>query len=122
MGYSKDIFITQINHNLLCAICKDIFEDPVCCPEGHTFCNQCITDWVNRQKVCPLDRKKLYITLLRKELTIKNIIDELKVKCCNLECAWNGTIETHLYHIGICPLAPLTCDKCSEIVIRKDIL
>ena len=39
-----------------CAICLDVFRDPVSTPCGHNFCNTCITaHWdTNNRYICPL--------------------------------------------------------------------
>ena len=40
---------------LECAICMDIFDDPISLSCGHTFCRTCLCDM--REKKCPLCNK-----------------------------------------------------------------
>ncbi|XP_037013887.2 tripartite motif-containing protein 65 isoform X3 [Artibeus jamaicensis] len=43
-----------LEDKLTCAICLELYEDPVTLPCGHNFCGACIRDgWSRREKVCP---------------------------------------------------------------------
>lgn len=52
--------LSEIRDNLLCPICRDIFNDPVSvtCDVGHVYCFRCISLWHTINKTCPLCRQK----------------------------------------------------------------
>ncbi|XP_068580196.1 E3 ubiquitin/ISG15 ligase TRIM25-like [Cebidichthys violaceus] len=60
----------------LCAICLDVFTDPVTIPYGHNFCKTCITyHWnVNVPNQCPICNKLFYT---RPELLVNTFISEM---------------------------------------------
>ena len=45
-----------------CAICLDQKVEVVL-PCGHGFCNDCIVDWVSRDRECPMCREDLNLRL-----------------------------------------------------------
>ena len=63
MTYYDDVFATewkQIEEEITCSICSDIFDEPKTLPCLHTFCKKCIQSLVERnnknQHTCPLCR------------------------------------------------------------------
>ena len=59
MGYNTDLFEDKddIDQDLVCTICQDVFQDPVYFPEcEHSFCRKCITDSLRVNSSCPMDR------------------------------------------------------------------
>ncbi len=42
-----------------CGICLETVEDPHITPCGHTFCGNCISEWVRHGEICPYDRSRL---------------------------------------------------------------
>jgi len=51
----------KIPNRLLCPISKEIMEDPVFCPLGHTYDRKSITNWFKTSDTTPLTGEKLYI-------------------------------------------------------------
>uniref|UniRef100_A0A673IPD4 Uncharacterized protein n=1 Tax=Sinocyclocheilus rhinocerous TaxID=307959 RepID=A0A673IPD4_9TELE len=51
----------ELNEELQCSICLDVFTDPVTTPCGHNFCRTCLNKfWTNTQTCfCPLCKKTL---------------------------------------------------------------
>lgn len=52
----------QVNQNLECAVCKDVFELHATCaklPCSHLFCPGCIEPWLKEHNTCPVCRKEL---------------------------------------------------------------
>ncbi|MCW7555864.1 hypothetical protein NX722_25200 [Endozoicomonas gorgoniicola] len=43
----------DLQDDLTCSICQDVFEKPVVSPCGHTSCRNCINDWMNNHRSCP---------------------------------------------------------------------
>ena len=63
MGFDVDRFETPVDDELLCAICKGVFEDPVMTPCEHVFCSSCINEWFESHEcTCPIDRKAIGAT------------------------------------------------------------
>ncbi len=46
MGYAVGRFSEEVNENLLCSICSCVLEEAVLTPCGHSFCNTCLTTWI----------------------------------------------------------------------------
>ena len=59
MGYDVERFESPVDDELLCAICKGVFQDPMMAPCEHVFCSSCINEWLDRQNTCPVDRKAI---------------------------------------------------------------
>uniref|UniRef100_A0A8C9X7B3 E3 ubiquitin-protein ligase TRIM21-like n=1 Tax=Sander lucioperca TaxID=283035 RepID=A0A8C9X7B3_SANLU len=70
------VSILQSEDQFLCAICLDVFTDPVSTPCGHNFCKDCITEHWNTsdQELCPMC-KKVFNT--RPELHVNTFISEM---------------------------------------------
>lgn len=102
---------TSINDEFICIFCRLPFVDPVETPCDKTFCRQCITSWIERgNSSCPLCRQYLSVDkLTRSPRIIRNILDQLKVKCSicgqiNLE---RSHFDDHIQRI--CPQMILSC-------------
>ena len=54
-----DDFTGDVDDELLCSICQGVLRSPHSCKAGHTFCRECITTWLGRQRTCPVDRQPL---------------------------------------------------------------
>ena len=62
----------------LCPISKEIMEDPVVTPYGHSFDRKSIVEAINRNGKCPITRKKLEIKDLIPNYALKTIIENYK--------------------------------------------
>jgi len=66
---------------LICPICCDVFSGPVVqCIWGHTFCAECIFQWMGKKSSCPQCRKPITKTNLCRNLLIEQAIEELVLK------------------------------------------
>ena len=45
-----------ISKHCECIICADIMQDAVILPCSHSFCNDCVWDWIKEKGNCPLCR------------------------------------------------------------------
>ncbi|ODV95798.1 hypothetical protein PACTADRAFT_49246 [Pachysolen tannophilus NRRL Y-2460] len=98
-------YIDRFEH-LNCPVCQLPFLDPYTTKCGHTFCKECIKECLgSTNSRCPLDRTTLdpfnVNDLFQAPIIIKNLTDELKVKCLNDKrgCNWIGSrweVKTHL--------------------------
>ncbi|KAI9329600.1 WD40-repeat-containing domain protein [Obelidium mucronatum] len=112
-------FVSKPTSRLFCAICQDVFQDPlisiVC---NHSFCAKCITESLRLEAHCPLCRKYLQANDLHTNLVLKGITDELVAYCPNrfLGCQIQLTreaIESHSrsceYNLAKCPNSVYGC-------------
>ncbi|XP_031551619.1 uncharacterized protein LOC116288896 [Actinia tenebrosa] len=82
MGFKAEQFVKSVDENLFCAICHEVFDNPVGSKDGHLFCKDCVHIWLKKNTTCPL----LGIGYLSKkylvpQFTVKGIIDNLEVYC-----------------------------------------
>ncbi|CAG0891389.1 unnamed protein product, partial [Cyprideis torosa] len=72
---------------LKCGICQEIMDDPVMImPCQHAYCRGCIFEWLDSTKVCPECREPTSSAGVLFSRWIQRTIDELRVKCQNVEC------------------------------------
>ena len=66
-----------------CALCLGILAKPVtACPEGHSFCKSCLTQWLCSKRQCPTCRAKISReTRLVPNRVAENMISKLLVRC-----------------------------------------
>lgn len=82
-------FITTVHSSILficlcvCLFSREVFQDPVSCKSGHTFCSVCIREWLRTRNRCPLDNNALAEQDLVHSLALKGIIENLQVCCHN---------------------------------------
>ncbi|XP_031566528.1 TNF receptor-associated factor family protein DDB_G0277243-like [Actinia tenebrosa] len=138
MGFKAELFLKSIDENLFCSICHEVFEDPVSCKDGHTFCKDCITTWLKTNKKCPLDNGSLEEKQLVRLLTVRGIIDNLDVYChpqsfqnelptseikagdSKVGCEWIGKLQNLLQHRKTCPFLEMQCPHgCNEKIQRR---
>lgn len=84
--------------DLTCAVCCDIFSDPVLLPCSHSFCRHCLKRcWESGLRECPVCRKKVAKSNVPSNLALKNVCEAvLEVKRQNslldekLNCSLHG--------------------------------
>ncbi|CAF0806341.1 unnamed protein product [Rotaria sordida] len=110
---------SSIHEDLLCPICTDPLEDPLCANQcGHTFCRKCITDTFRNMSRCPTCRHDLKLEDFH-PVTIRpflNQLNQLLVKCkwCSQINIQRGNFKDHMINceerMVSCPAAHLKCD------------
>eukprot|EP00961_Rhodomonas_salina_P137613 1851390-Rhodomonas_salina.1 len=106
-------FVGKVNSTFLCGICLSVMSRPHQCKKGHVFCLRCISQWLEREQTCPIDREPLLESDLSNNRTLQELIEELPMRCpsaVKIEvgaaasgCAWTGVfaeIERHLKECG----------------------
>ncbi|KIR29232.1 hypothetical protein I309_01820 [Cryptococcus deuterogattii LA55] len=92
-------YVEHVAPNLICVICQSALVDPVTTTScKHTFCQDCITQAINHNPQCPIDRSAL---------TMRSLRDTEQL--VNLGC---GTVLQRgllLAHFRTCPKAIVTC-------------
>ncbi|KAH9255599.1 hypothetical protein BASA81_006429 [Batrachochytrium salamandrivorans] len=48
--------VTKLESDLACAICQELFIEPVTAECGHSFCRQCLNLWLKTKLSCPVCR------------------------------------------------------------------
>jgi hypothetical protein len=111
----------SIHERLKCTICCRPFVNPVstkCKDRKHTFCRQCIEEWIKRDPSCPMCRQQLN----NEDLTPFNdgflidMLNELKIRCklCQQSEIERGNFTDHIskacFKVNIsCPSADIKC-------------
>ncbi|KAI5806730.1 hypothetical protein DFH27DRAFT_356186 [Peziza echinospora] len=117
-------YLSPIDHNLCCPICRSPLVDPVHTSCLHTFCSACITKALERSSTCPVDRSALSAeNVSPAPIMIANLVNDLVVFCpnaelgCPITCA-RYLVGSHLSHD--CGFVYVDCKQCDEKVLRKD--
>ncbi|XP_033875391.3 ligand of Numb protein X 2-like [Acipenser ruthenus] len=72
----------EVDDELSCLICLQPLLCPMDTPCGHTYCFQCLDNFLREQDFCPVDRQKLYLRQCRRSsLLVRNLLDKLSVLC-----------------------------------------
>jgi len=104
-GRDPELFVNQINEELICAICQCVLKDPMDTPCGHVFCRSCILESWRRSPTCPFDRSTVEPSELRESTkAFKNILSNLLTFCDfkNQGCPWEGEWSTLPNHLEKC--------------------
>ena len=73
----------SLSNDLKCPICLDLFFNPIIDSCGHTFCSDCLKKHLKNNTICPISKFEISNINLIKNLSIKNFIDNLSLKCEN---------------------------------------
>lgn len=76
-------FLDVVDDNLLCTICQNVMVSPSCCGQGHQFCLECISKWIEQSPTCPSCSGDLTVSSLTKLRLVENMINKLRVRCCH---------------------------------------
>ena len=107
----ETVLVAKIDPALLCPICQDVLDDPVCCRRGHNFCRTCIETWLDGSRTnrmfrsgsatCPIDREATVRRDLNDSLIARNLVGRLESRCSESECGWTGPLERHRRHVDV---------------------
>ncbi|XP_074596013.1 uncharacterized protein LOC141851114 [Brevipalpus obovatus] len=106
MGFDLKLFVSSVDEDLKCPVCRMALENPVSCPNQHLYCDPCIRAWLKRSRTCPLDRVYLNEGQLKPApRIIVNILKNLEIKCPNHEngCRWTIQLDDIAHHLEWCP-------------------
>ncbi|ORY43432.1 WD40 repeat-like protein [Rhizoclosmatium globosum] len=110
-------FVTKPSSRLLCAICQDVYQDPLISALcNHSFCTKCITESLRVEPHCPLCRKYVHVSDLHSNLVLKSLTDELPVFCSHrvLGCSEVLRREALAAHVGLCAFRPMRCQNAGR--------
>ncbi|KAK7141380.1 hypothetical protein R3I93_015512 [Phoxinus phoxinus] len=83
-GHDSHLFEYQdeVDDELVCHICLQPLLQPMDTPCGHTYCFQCLSNFLHDQDFCPVDRQRLQLQQCRaSSLLVRNLLDKLAVLC-----------------------------------------
>ncbi|RWS18427.1 E3 ubiquitin-protein ligase NRDP1-like protein [Leptotrombidium deliense] len=110
MGYDVDRFVNfdaERNRELICAICLDILKDSLQTQCGHLFCKECFEQLLQATVECRCPSCNATVTL--NDLSpiprpLKNMINNLDIKCENYErgCGQVIKVEAYKHHLRNC--------------------
>ena len=86
MGLDIDRIVEKdkaIDH-IICSICMDVLDNPKQAPCQHSFCNDCIREWLDSgNATCPVDRQELSLEDLNQPRLLQEILNKLIIRCKN---------------------------------------
>ena len=65
----------MLEGDLYCAICRDIYINPLILNCAHSFCRFCLNNWLSKQVGCPSCR--MVVVFQTENLALKNIINKM---------------------------------------------
>lgn len=92
----------------------------------HIFCRRCLMQAYQISPHCPIDRTPLQSeNILAAPRVIRQMCDELSVKCIHHELGCTYTCQRHYLplHLQECPFTETGCclDECGETMPKKDL-
>ncbi|XP_013392436.1 E3 ubiquitin-protein ligase TRIM22 [Lingula anatina] len=127
MGLDKALFHENVPGDLICGICRQVFDDPVSnvCP--HVFCLKCISQRLrhNSSRVCPVCHKRLKAAPASPPKELVDRILTMKINCTS-KCGEVFELRELKGHLNsICLNALVDCDYeekgCKEKMLRKNL-
>lgn len=109
-----------ISRHLICSICQDTFDEPNRIGCGHTFCDECIKQWLKSNSDCPMCRKKFAKSNISKDLVASNIINDLEVTCNYDHCPWKGPLSDLERHLQFCGFNPEKLSKEVKSILENE--
>ncbi|XP_068742010.1 RING finger protein 151-like [Montipora capricornis] len=112
-GFAPELFLEAADDKFICSICFAVFNHPVTCQDGHSFCKECITKWQLNNTRCPVDRSNLRGLLVR-NLALEGAIAKRIVKCTSTiarpgGCHWTGPLSSLESHLPCCDMKVVEC-------------
>ena len=97
----------------VCLSSYGVFNKPVSCQDGHSFCHFCITQWQSNNNLCPVDRTVLSGTLVRNR-AVEGAISRREMKCPSAislpgGCNWTGPAANLEIHLPHCDMKIVEC-------------
>lgn len=127
MGYDVNRFVEQVDEEVICPICFNVLEDPIqinyC---EHSYCKQCINEWLIEHPNCPIDREKVSSRNLSPiSRLLRVLLSRLRIRCENESrgCNHVSSLETIHVHAAVCEFNPkrlLVCTGGCGFVIAQD--
>lgn len=91
----------EVDDDLVCHICLQPLIRPLDTPCGHTYCQECLTNFLLESDFCPVCRAPLMLQSCRKSsVLVHKLLDKLPVACpftvhCS-EVVPRGELQDHI--------------------------
>ncbi|KAL3421960.1 traf-like signal [Phlyctema vagabunda] len=116
-------YISEVDENLVCPICRVALIKPVTTICDHTFCRECLQTAWDSNKSCPIDRRSLNLPedIIPSPKIVLNQLDALKVRClCCGDPLPRSMLRNHLNRYCSNALVKCLDESCEKLVMRKD--
>jgi len=121
-------YITVVDENLVCPVCRTPFVEPVTTSCDHVFCRECFDQAYQIAPICPIDRTRLrppnHVGPTAR--IINNQLDALEVKCPNSAEGCGKILARSMAQNHVdryCDYSLVDCPErtCERKVLRKDV-
>lgn len=118
-------YLSHVDDNLCCPICRSPLIDPETTKCRHTFCADCISGALEMSSTCPVDRNPLGAgDVSAAPIMITNLVNDLVVLCPNGGLGCTATqprslVKGHLKED--CGFVVVDCPGCDEKIMRRDL-
>ena len=89
-----------------------VFNKPVTCESGHTFCRSCIAQWRSTHTTCPVDRQQFARPLIR-NLAVEGVLKKRLIRCPSTATIpgdqWTGPVSALEGHKPECAMQVVEC-------------
>jgi hypothetical protein len=113
MGYPRATFVrgAEIDPNLLCSVCHDVFAHPVRTPCGHVFCRDCASAWLDAGNTTCISCRAAVLSddALQPDRVLDALIGNLATRCPNAACPWRGKHGRREAHLAECAEERTAC-------------
>ena len=121
--FTQPELVTQLD--VICAICRNVSNDPVVTRCSHVFCKTCMQTAVLYNRTCPTCRTENACNTLSVNSFANRLINKQTVHCPlamtyqSTACTWTGSLSDAYYHVtNECGLKLTTCLECYKQVRR----
>ncbi|KQK73325.1 E3 ubiquitin-protein ligase TRIM50 [Amazona aestiva] len=139
---ARRMSINELEDQLLCPICLEVFKEPLMLQCGHSYCKSCVVSLsgeLDGQFLCPVCRQMVDCSALSPNVTLARVIEALQSLCeaepspescpthhnplslfCEADqeviCGLCGTIGNHRQH-KIIPISTAYCQMKEELSV-----
>ncbi|CAF4724799.1 unnamed protein product [Rotaria sp. Silwood1] len=71
----------EVPKELQCPITGALFRDPVVASDGHTYEQEAIIRWLQRERISPITREPMSIDKLNPNRIVKKMVDDVRAEC-----------------------------------------
>ncbi|KAL3872157.1 hypothetical protein ACJMK2_040104 [Sinanodonta woodiana] len=131
-GYPVSLFVQQeFDKKFLCNLCQRILREPIQSFCGHRFCKRCIEIVIsNGLQMCPQCKQEgvveeehsvLKADKLYPDNALKREMSQIKVRCVNPGCSWQGIFKEFENHASQCQYQMVPCPQCGNVTSQIEL-